>query len=192
MKKLMETLEYMCELYDKKMTKRALQGLISDISIYDEENLLESLRKCRSTLNHFPTISEIKDRIPGQHPGPNEAWAKMPIHEDDSVVWTKQMKEAFFIALPLIENRDLVAARVTFLEKYKKLLSEAMDKNELPEWELSLGFDKSKRAPAVKEALKLKLIDESKASELLPYEQHDEINNILPFIGNDIVKRIEK
>ena len=108
---------------------------------------------------------------------PNEAWSKMPLNEDMSVCWTREMRDAFFVARPLILNGDIIAARVAFIEKYKKLLSESRANNKIPKYELSLGFDRSMREEALNKALGENLITHEQVKEFLPYKKEE--NEIL-------------
>lgn len=174
MKKVRETLEAMCSIYDKKMTPQAIVLLMADLSKYTEGELLEALRRCRGELKFFPSIAEIKERIPDGHPSPNEAWAKLPKTEEESTVWTEEMSGAYNVAHSLIMSGDMVAARMAFLEKYKELVAESRANNQRATYSLSLGYDREGRADTIKKAVELKAISPERARAISQPEISDE------------------
>jgi predicted ester cyclase len=197
MQKIKNVIKAMCEIYDKKLSEAAIVLFLVDLSVYSENQLLDAFKRCRLELKHFPTISDIKDRINDGHLSPNEAWAMIPLNENDSVCWTQEMKEAYFTARPIILSGDFIAARVTFLEKYKNLIFEARANNKKAKYELSLGLDKNKRQEVVCEAIKQGCISPEKAKLLLPDLSQEEtkqiLGNILKQLPNALLlKEIER
>lgn len=134
------------------MTDLELALVVSDLSEYPPNAVMTALTRCRRELKRI-TPSDIIDRIPGGHPGPEEAWAlvaKSLANEAVSIVWTNEMREAMGVALAL--GDDPIAARVAFKETYTRLVSEARARRSGPVWSASLGWEASGREVAKQEA----------------------------------------
>lgn len=168
MQKIIKVLESMTYLYNKNMPKEAIMLMLNDLNMYSEEQLLDSLKKCRSELKFFPSIAEIKERVNDGHLSPNEAWAMCPKSEDDSVCWSEEMRDAYFSVHSIVRNGDLIAARVGFIEKYKELIRDSRSNMTQIKFELSIGNDKSLRETSIQRAVFLGCITTEKAKQLLP------------------------
>lgn len=137
----------------QSMTDTELALVVSDLSIYQPAAVLTALTRCRRELKRI-TLSDIIDRIPGGHPGVEEAWAMVSTvmrDEQASIVWTDEMRQAYGVAVAL--SGDPVAARMAFKESYLSQIGEARAKGQLVKWSVSLGWDKQRREIAVKEAV---------------------------------------
>lgn len=162
-----------CELVGQTMTDAAIEGMVAELSRYPEASVMESLLRCRRELRRL-TLADILDRLPGQHPGAEEAWAIVSSaigprgleREDVSIVWTDEMREAFGVALPL--GSDKVAARMAFKECYAKLVSTARAQRRSPSWSVSLGYDPHGREVALAEAVRRNQISQQHAASLMP------------------------
>lgn len=135
------------------MTDTELAMVVSDLSVYPSASVLTALTRCRRELKRI-TLSDIIDRIPGGHPGVEEAWALVSTiigDEDASIVWTEEMRRSYGVASSLVD--DLIAARMAFKESYLSQVGEARAKGQLVKWSASLGWDKQRREIAVKEAV---------------------------------------
>lgn len=187
-------LRAMSSLYGANLNDDAIMMLKLDLKNYPEEKIIKALQKCRMELRFFPRLADILDRMEGSHLGENEAWALCPKTEEESVCWTPQIKKAYFVALPLLENGDKFGAMKAFCEVYRKEISEAKANQIEPVWEISLGFDKSQRETCLLEAVKLKRLEVEEIKQYLPYQY--ETQNILPLIEKlseekSLVKKIE-
>lgn len=134
------------------MTDTELAMIVSDLSAYPPDGVLLALTRCRRELKRL-TLADIIERIPGGHPGPEEAWALVSTsmaNEAVSIVWTDEMREAFGVAVALAD--DPVAARMAFKEAYARVVSEARAKRKAPRWTASLGWDPNGREVAQLEA----------------------------------------
>ena len=137
----------------QSMTDTELAMVVSDLSVYPSAAVLTALTRCRRELKRI-TLSDIIDRIPGGHPGVEEAWAMVSTvmsDEQASVVWTDEMRQAYGVAAAL--SGDPVAARMAFKESYLARIGEARAMGRLVKWSVSLGWDKQRREIAVKEAV---------------------------------------
>ena len=155
---------------DQPMSDIAIKTIAADLQQYDEQAIGQALTRCRKELRRV-TLADIIDRIPGEHPGPEEAWAivsKTINNEHVSVAWTEQMAAAYGVAYNLPD--DAIAARMAFKEVYQRMVSDARAKGERPKWIASLGFDPSGREQAQKQAAKL-MITSQIAFKQLPAPQ---------------------
>lgn len=164
-----------CELIGQQISDAAVRAMVEELSKYPESDVLESLSRCRREVRtRLLTMSDVLDRLPGSHPGAEEAWAIVSAaigprgleREDVSIVWTDEMREAFGVALPLGE--DKVAARMAFKEAYTARVSVARANRQRPQWAVSLGYDPQGREVAVQQALSKKQISQVQAARLLP------------------------
>lgn len=155
------------ELFGKDITEAAATMLLSDLDGYRDQDVLDSLAKCRRELRTFPTVSDIVSRISDGRPGVEEAWALLPKDEASTVVWTFEMRDAFNVARPLLAT-DEIAARQAFKEVYLKRVQEARERRLPPQWEPSLGFDKDLQRLTLEDAVRKGRLAQGHAQALLP------------------------
>ena len=130
-----------------------LAMVVDELANYPVAAVLAALARCRRELRKL-TLADILDRLPGGHPGPEEAWALVSRclnNEQVSIVWTDEMRAAYAIAAALA--KDPMAARMAFKESYSVRVSEARARRESPAWSVSLGFDPQLRELACQEAV---------------------------------------
>lgn len=111
-------------------------------------------------------------------PGPEEAWALALTSRDEegTVVWTREVAEAYAIASPIMALGDEVGARMAFREAYVRMITEARAVGRAAVWQVSAGWDKKRRMEAIEEAQKAGLLalDAPKVVALIPYEEKPE------------------
>lgn len=171
MPNLIEQLAVTVELTGSEWTKCAVKIVAQELSGYPEPDVVLALQRCRAEVKHKLTLADILDRLPGQHPGVEQAWgliSKVMSNEQVSICWTDEMREAYGAAAPLAD--DKVAARMAFKETYTKLVSEARAKRAMPSWNVSLGWDKNLRDECVREAAQKNLISQVYAAKLLAHD----------------------
>lgn len=157
------------QFVNQPMADMAIAEMASDLSQYPEGRVLAALKRCRSELKSI-RYGDILDRLPGGHPGPEEAWSIVSRgmqNEALTVVWTDQIREAYGVAVGLVD--DLVAARLAFKEAYLRLVSEARARHQQPVWSVSAGTDPHDRERAVSEAVKTSKLLPHYAGKFLPY-----------------------
>lgn len=113
-------------------------------------------------------LAQIEAMTHDGRPGVEEAWAMIPTGEDQTVVWTAEMAEAFNAAAPLINAGDRIAARMTFKEVYERLLSQAKRTGKPVVWLASLGSDVEKRKRALTTAIEAGLLSPEAAHDACP------------------------
>jgi len=90
-----------------------------------------------------------------ERPGADEAWslAVLAMSEDETVVWTEEIIEAWGVALPIFESGDKVGARMAFREAYLKAVGRARLVGKDVRWKVTLGTDKNRRIAALEAAI---------------------------------------
>lgn len=172
--KILEALAVTCAVTNTEMPEAAVRVMTSDLGAYPEEAVLTALVRCRRELTGRLTLAAVIERIDDGRPGPEEAWAASPRAESESAVWTPEWATAYFAALPHVQNDDMVAARMAFLERYRRGLTEARTSGKPPRWSLSMGHDRRGRDEAVMNAVRLGRIGQGEAMAMLPHLTRDD------------------
>lgn len=150
-KTLLEAIAVTAELTGTNLSEPAAKVMARDLAAYPERQILAALTRCRRELKGRLTIADVVTRLEDGRPGPEEAWAMIPKDEATSVVWTREMAEAYGIAQSLLENP--VQARMAFLEAYRERVRQARDAHVPIQWEPSLGHDPMGRDAILQEAV---------------------------------------
>jgi hypothetical protein len=140
---------------DQEISDIGIKAVAHDLKDYDGQAVGMALTRCRKELRRM-TLADIIERIPGEHPGAEEAWAivsQTVNNETVSIAWTQPMQVAYGVAYNLPD--DLVAARMAFKESYQREVSKARALNQRPVWQASLGFDPAGREQAQEKASSL-------------------------------------
>ena len=154
-KTLLQAIAVTVELTGTSLSEDAARVMAQDLARYPENQVLPALTRCRREIRTRLTVADVVARLDDGRPGPEQAWAMSPRDEAQSVVWTEEMAQAYGAAVPLIFEGDLVAARMAFLETYRKLVLDARDRGEQPKWTPSLGTDPWGRDAAILAAQQL-------------------------------------
>src|SRR3990167_3478491 len=155
MSELIKAIAVTTELLGTEWSEGAARVVAESLSAYLLDDVKIALLRCAGEVKGRLTLADILDRLPGGHPGPEEAWSTVSRSmqsEAVTVVWTDQMREAYGVSCAL--GDDLVAARLAFKECYQKLVSEARGRNHGPVWSISKGTDRHDQERAITEALK--------------------------------------
>lgn len=174
----------------QRISDIAIQMVVSDLSGYPLNDVLLALSKVRKRGKHI-ALADILALLPGQHPGVEEAWCTVSQclnHEDVSIVWTDQMAGAYGDIRHLTD--DPIAARMAFKEIYGRLIGEANDRGDPPQWRPSLGHDPVGREAALLEAVQKKRLSADFVLRLV-VQGGDAEALLLQLIGRDPVKRLE-
>lgn len=148
LKALIVTLESLSQ----SVSDLTVAQMVEDLSVYPAEHVLRALKRVRLECRKC-TLADIIDRLPGGHPGPEEAWGICSRSLNDeavSLVWTDEMAEAMGAANALRD--DPIGARMAFKEVYGRLIAEARASQRPPHWRASLGWDPVGREAAQVEA----------------------------------------
>lgn len=189
---LLKSLAVAVELTGTELSKAAARVMAEDLAQYPEGQVIAALARCRRELRGRLTVPDVLDRLPGGHPGVEEAWSicgPTLNNERISVVWTAEMAESMGAARHLAE--DPIAARMAFKEVYTATIARARLDGRMPNWTASLGTDKDGRELAVIDAAEKGRITSDYARALLPYHREDEGLNARLLSLGAAFKRIE-
>jgi len=172
-RRLLEAVAVCCELTGTDLSTGAARALTADLSQYPEDQVLGALQRCRRELRSRLTLADILSRLDDGRPAPEEAWSMVPRAEDASCFWTSEMREAFFVAYPLVKEGELVQARMAFLEAYRGKVQLARDASLPVKWEFSPGHSKDGRELALLDAVEKGRLSVTDAANLLPNHRED-------------------
>jgi hypothetical protein len=134
----------------QKPSDPAMKALIKRLDAFEPKAVIDALVRCQNELKGRISIGDIISRIDDGHLGPDEAWAMMPKTENESVVWTDEMANAFFASNSL---KDPTAARMAFKEAYAREVGASRSKGARPVWRLSPGNDRDSQEAVVLDAV---------------------------------------
>lgn len=155
------------ELTGTELSEPAAEMMVNELRKHPEDIAIRALQRCAREMKGRLTLADVLSRIEDGHPGAEEAFAKLPIDENMTVVWTEQMQQAYGSCSGLIAM-DMVAGRMAFREYYNRLVVEARVNNEPPNWVVSLGHDKEQRILPVQQAIEQGLLSHDDGVKLLP------------------------
>lgn len=167
-KRLLEAIAVTAELTSTSLSEAAAKVMTADLAQYPEQQVLAALTRCRRELKGRLTIADVVTRLDDGRPGPEEAWAMLPRDEAVTVVWTEEMAQAMGVAQPLLNEGEIVPARMAFKEAYTKLVQDARD-NRIPvKWTASLGHDTRGREHVLTQAAEMGRLTHEHVAGLLP------------------------
>lgn len=188
---LLQAIAVTAELTRTELSKAAARVMAEDLAQYPEPQVIAALARCRRELNRPMAIADVIARLDDGRPGPEEAWAMLPKDEADSVVWTREMAEAFGVANPLIQSGDVIQARMAFVEVYRKLCQQARDARADVRWEPSLGHDQAGREAVLLEAAEKGRLTAQHVAGLLPYRDGSDAKARLDYLLHGAATRLE-
>ena len=167
------------EVLQEPMSTTRLHGYflaLQDLTVEEVERACaRAMREWRSGQGrgNFPKPAELRDLLQAEdgHPGPEEAWTLVAhLKEGETVVWTDPIAWAWLVAAEVMPDR--VAARLAFVEVYRREVAAARGRGGSARWWASLGWEVAGRAAPVLEAVRLGRLTEDRVRHLLPLEAH--------------------
>jgi len=165
---LIQAVAVTAELCGRTFSEAAARTFVGDLAAYPEQAVIKALARCRKEVRGMLTVQDVVSRIDDGRPGPDEAWALMPMDEAQSVVWTDEMAQAFGVARQLLEAGDKMAARLAFKEQYVSLVNAARDAGRPVQWVPSLGHDPRGRDKVLADAVAAGRLELDYAREFSP------------------------
>ena len=156
------------ETVGHELTRSAAHVMALDLEDYDQLQIVAALKRCRRELRGRLTIAGIVERIEDGHVGADEAWATCSRGEDETIVWTDEMAEAFGIARPLLKQGDAIGARMAFRDAYARLVTSARAERRPARWVVSLGTDAGARERVLREAVERGRLNAGDVARYLP------------------------
>lgn len=186
---LLHAVAVTAELCGRTFSEPAARVFVSDLAAYPEEAVIKALARCRKEVRGALTVQDVVSRLDDGRPGPEEAWALLPLDEDASAVWTDEMAAAWGVVRSVYESGDRTAARFAFKEAYIKRVNEARDAGKPVNWTPTLG-----RCPFSR----WRVLADAVAQDKLPLEYARQFEPQLPApaapilaLVNEATKRIE-
>lgn len=160
------------ELMGQQLTQGAALLMVEDLREYSEGVLSDALRTCRREGGRLTVSAILKQaQAADGHPGKDEAWAIALSASDESetVVMTAEIRQAMTASGPVLEAGDKVGARMAFMSAYERLVIAARAAALSAKWEVSLGYDASRRVIAIESAVRSKLISQEVGAKHLEH-----------------------
>lgn len=133
---------------------------LRDHSLDDVSQALDAHVQDPQRGRFVPVPADVIAQLQGQaagdgRPGADEAWSNAITarDENETVVWTAEMAEAWGIASAVMTAGDETGARMAFRQAYDRLVAEARRAGARPTWQASLGHDPDRRNAAVAAAV---------------------------------------
>ncbi len=168
---VLRTLVATAEVMGGEMKPTTALVMAQDLDEYPFHEVMTALNRVRKEATGKLTLKAIIDMLsPGRDwLSANEAWslALPAADERNTVVWTREARDAFNIALPLLEEGDKIGARMAFIAAYERSVSIAKAAGGAPNVEVSEGWDKQLRAVAVDQAVNRGLLPPPRQEEAL-------------------------
>lgn len=168
---ILRTLVATAEVMGGEMKPTTALVMAQDLDEYPFHEVMTALNRVRKEATGRLTLKAIIDMLsPGRDwLSANEAWslALPAADERNTVVWTREARDAFNIALPLLEEGDKIGARMAFIAAYERSVSIAKAAGGAPNVEVSEGWDQQLRAVAVDQAVNRGLLPPPRQEEAL-------------------------
>ena len=153
---LVDMIMITAEVMGHELKPSAVTMMVADLAEYDFKALTITLTRCRKELTGKLTLKGILDLLSpdGGWLSANEAWSRaLPAaDENKTVVWTDEARKAWFVALPMIEAKDKVGARMAFIAAYEREVANAKNSGKAPQYEVSPGEDELLREATIRQA----------------------------------------
>jgi len=132
----------MADYHGADFSPQKVLWLVEDLEGYGVDVIEASWRKYRkSDRGRFmPTAFDLIANIQDGRPTAVEAFAMLPHGEDDTVVWTDEMREAWNAAKSHLREKRSSLAYSAFKDRYESLVLEARKNRLEPKWCVSRGI----------------------------------------------------
>jgi hypothetical protein len=194
-------------MYAKPMPEPAItKAWIAALAPYPLHIIEAAMRSyCEENGEFAPVPASIATRckLMDGRPGAEEAWAIALTSRDqnDTVVWTTEIAEAFSLCEPVLELGDEVGARMAFKEAYQRLTTAARAAAVSTIWIASLGWDSTRRPAVLSKASNAGLLPVPTVTALLPLptsavppdtKAHEQLEKIKQMLASGAENRLRK
>lgn len=139
----------------KNLSQAAISSIFDDFEGFEFSVVNAAINHYRKTAKFAPTAYDIITLLntANKRLSADEAWARLPQSERDTVVWSEEMAGAYAIAYDLIIDGDKIAARMAFKGAYDRLCNESVLMQKPLAITVSIGYDKNLIEPVLRKAL---------------------------------------
>ena len=150
------------EAMGQEMSPGTAAIMAEDLCAYPVSDIRAALKACRFEVKGKLTMADILQRVQAAdgRPGKDEAWAIAMTTNDEfeTVVLTDEIQLALAAAKPVLDAGDKVGARMAFISAYERFVGQAREDARQVNWQVSVGFDSSRRIQAVTKAVQMQRI----------------------------------
>lgn len=172
--------------FHKPLSDRALAAAFAQLSTYPLNVVLAAINAHMLDPRrgqYAPKPADIVAQIEAGSPWLNrlsadEAWAMMPASEEESIVWTDEMAQAFAIASPLLADGDRIGARMAFKGAYERMSEQNRAAGRPVKWTVSRGWNADNLESVVRDAVRLGRISPEQAREHVAAIEYKQATNI--------------
>lgn len=166
--KVMKNLALAIEMCGASLSPAAVRAMGDELAAYPEDAVLKALDRCKREVTGRLALAHIIARIDDGRPTADEAWAQVGTDDENlTFVTTNEAMTAWGQAWMLIDQGDMVAARMAFRDAYNRIVTEARVTGTPAKPHVSLGHDKASRARVLMQAVQTGRLDVDHAANLL-------------------------
>lgn len=174
---LIDALCLTAESMGNVITPSAAMMMADDLSDYSLPELGRALRACRREEKGRLTVAAVIQRCQAEdgRPAKDEAWSIALDASDEygTAVMTTEIQQAMSSSNILLDEGDLIGARMAFIATYERLVREAREIAQPVEWHISLGCAPERRATAIERAVQLGRLPAERAAQYSHMLGHD-------------------
>lgn len=154
---LVKALAVTAEAMGTTLSDAAIDIMVMDLEGFEFNKVIAALTRCRREKRPPLTLAMIIELVSPSsgYLTANEAWALALPAEDErnTVVWSKEAREAFNSVRPILDAGDKIGARMAFIAAYDRYVGASKLAGEAPVMEVSAGWDMELRKVAVEQAV---------------------------------------
>lgn len=166
---LIDALCLTAEAMGNVITPTAAAMMADDLESYELNILGRALRACRREVKGRLTVADIIQRCESEdgRPGKDEAWSIALDASDEfgTAVMTYEIQQAMASSNILLDEGDMIGARMAFISTYDRLVREARQDARPVEWIVSLGHAPERREQAIQKAVQLGRLTNDRAAQ---------------------------
>jgi len=187
--RILQAIGVACEVIGQEMSPAAMATIAKKLVVWDQELAIKAIERAMEEAKGRISLSDILKHLPDPlgYRGPEESWSAVCVaitDEDRTIFVTDEEMKAIAVAAGPMEAGDKIAARMAYLEAYKKALAQARTNQKKAKYRISPGRDQALREQAIIDAGNNNLISRSQVVDMLPHLTKEELNNGFPEIGS--------
>jgi hypothetical protein len=159
------------ETLGQTISATAARLMAEDLAAFPPQDIRKALQSCRRELTGKFTLGAVMQRIQAEdgRPGKDEAWSIAVLANDEfeTVVMTGEIQLALNAARPVLDSGDKIGARMVFINAYERFVLHAREAAKPVNWHVSIGYDASRRAVAIEQAVQMQRIPHERGQQYL-------------------------
>ena len=174
--RILEALAVAVEVTGATLTPPAIKIMVAKLQQHPEAAVLKAIDRAMEEVHGRLSLASILERLKADReddgrPSAEEAWAQVGTDDERlTLVTTDEAMRACGEVRLLIEQGDMVAARMSFKDAYARIVSENRAHGIPVKWMASLGFDNAGQVRALTAAVQSGKLDAQYAADLIGVE----------------------